>query len=169
MKLLIFIANALGVLSTSFELPMKLQRFQAATNFGVSRKELLKIYNYANKDNGNQTQFVYESQAKESYPTGTEARARNPEDPVTLPIGITYGSEYGLPKFRVTGTASSGTVFPVNFQYEEVNVDALINAGIFLCMKPGYYHFSASMSPASSRGKIGLEIIHNGRSTMYAR
>ena len=46
------------------------------------------------------------------------------------------------PKFRYTGTVGSGTIHPVIFTKEIINIDAVINGGIFLCMKPGFYHFS---------------------------
>ena len=46
------------------------------------------------------------------------------------------------PKFRYTGTAGSGVNSPVMFTKAIINVDAVMNGGVFLCMKPGFYHFS---------------------------
>ena len=59
----------------------------------------------------------------------------------------------------------SGDVHPVILQAEELNVDSVVNNGVFLCMIPGYYHFSASFSAQHSNNKIGF----NQREMMYAR
>ena len=45
--------------------------------------------------------------------------------------------DQSFPKFRLTGTAPSGDVHPVQFETELLNVEAAINAGVFLCTEPG--------------------------------
>ena len=76
--------------------------------------------------------------------------------------------DQSFPKFRLTCTASSGDVQPVQFETELLNVETAIDAGVFLCTEPGYYHFSAAMS-AGGLEWIGVEIIHNRRSAVFAR
>jgi len=61
----------------------------------------------------------------------------------------------------------SGTVHPVVFAKEELNVDSVINGGVFLCMKPGYYYFSAAMSPHRSGEKIDVIIVHNSKTNTW--
>ena len=59
-------------------------------------------------------------------------------------------------------------VHPVVWTTEEVNVDAVVNGGVFLCMKPGFYHFSAAISPNGGT-RLGIHIVHNSRNKVYAR
>ena len=59
-----------------------------------------------------------------------------------------------FPKFRLSGTASSGDVHPVQFETELLNVEAVINAGVFLCVEPGYYHFSGALSSGGLELKL---------------
>ena len=74
-----------------------------------------------------------------------------------------------LPKFRYTGTAPSGVVHPVILEIEKLNVDVVMNGGVFLCMKPGYYQFSAGLSAAHDKNSIGLWIVHNSREQVYVQ
>ena len=74
--------------------------------------------------------------------------------------------DHALPKFRLTGTIPDGTVYPVIFQNEVINLDSVINRGGFLCLAPGIYHFSVTVGfdPDNySRGYVELYIVHNGR------
>ena len=52
---------------------------------------------------------------------------------------------------------------------EKLNVDAVVNAGVFLCMNPGYYHFSAALSAHATDKHIGVYITHNAINEVYAR
>ena len=58
---------------------------------------------------------------------------------------------------------------PVVWTTEEVNVDAVVNGGVFLCMKAGYYHFGAALSPDEKDGSLAITIVHNSRNGVYAR
>ena len=56
-----------------------------------------------------------------------------------------------MPKFRYTGTAQNGGDhgiggIPVVWDTEKSNVDSVINGGVFLCMRPGFYYFTAALS-----------------------
>ena len=78
-----------------------------------------------------------------------------------------------MPKFRYTGTAPNGgdrTIggIPVVWDTEKFNVDAVVNGGVFLCMRPGFYYFSAALS-APSNERIGVYINHNSKNQVYAR
>ena len=79
-----------------------------------------------------------------------------------------------FPKFRYTGSAESGGVWgnggiPVNWDTEILNVDSVINGGVFLCMRPGFYHFSAALSADATDKTIGVYINHNSINKVYAR
>lgn len=76
--------------------------------------------------------------------------------------------ENTFPKFRFTGTIPSGSIHPVEFTTEELNVDAVINGGVFLCMRPGYYHFTVAMSAYHSGRKIDVFIVRNSRDIVFA-
>ena len=80
-------------------------------------------------------------------------------------ISFQGGYDNSFPKFRYTGTVGSGGVHPVIFTKEIINVDAVINGGVFLCMKPGFYHFSAVLNPVGGH-KVDIEIFHNSRKVM---
>ena len=76
-----------------------------------------------------------------------------------LILGL-YDNTY--PKFRYTGTAPEGDIAPVVWSTEKLNVDAVVNGGVFLCLRPGYYHFTAGMSAASYlANKIGITLSRN--------
>ena len=79
-----------------------------------------------------------------------------------------------LPKFRYTGTAQSGGDhgiggIPVVWDTEKFNVDAVVNGGVFLCMRPGFYYFSAALSAHARDKSIGVHIAHNSINGVYAR
>ena len=69
------------------------------------------------------------------------------------------------PKFRYTGTAGSGVVSPVMFTKAIINVDAVMNGGVFLCMKPGFYHFSGFFQMSV----IFCQSLHDGELTHLKR
>ena len=77
--------------------------------------------------------------------------------------------ENSFPIFRYRGTVPGGDVHPVVWTTEEVNVDAVVNGGVFLCMKAGYYHFAAALSPDQGDGNLAINIVHNSRNGVYAR
>ena len=52
---------------------------------------------------------------------------------------------------------------------EEINVDAVINGGVFLCVKPGYYQFTAALSAAGDQTGIGFWVVHNSRDQVYVQ
>ena len=79
-----------------------------------------------------------------------------------------------FPKFRYTGSAESGGVWgnggiPVIWDTEILNVDSVINGGVFLCMRPGFYHFSAALSADATDKSVGVYINHNSVNKVYAR
>ena len=47
-------------------------------------------------------------------------------------------------------------------------MDAVVNNGVFLCMKPGYYHISAALSAPVEGGDIEVSIMHNARRSARA-
>ena len=76
------------------------------------------------------------------------------------------------PKFRLAGAIPDGDLYPVVFQNEVINVDAVINRGGFLCLKPGIYHFSVTVGFADNYYRDGwaeLYIMHNGREVFSSR
>ena len=78
-----------------------------------------------------------------------------------------YDNTY--PKFRYTGTAPSGDIAPVVWSTEKLNVDAIVNGGVFLCLRPGYYHFTASMTPFAHSSYLHLRIRRNSLSTVLTQ
>ena len=52
---------------------------------------------------------------------------------------------------------------------EKINVDAVMNGGVFLCVKPGYYQFAAALSAAHDKNTIGLWINLNSREQVYVQ
>ena len=78
------------------------------------------------------------------------------------------------PRFRYTGTAPSGGIWgnggiPVIWDTEQINVDVVMNGGVFLCTVPGFYHFSAALSADKSEKQVGIYINHNSINVVYAR
>ena len=69
-----------------------------------------------------------------------------------------YDNSY--PIFRYTGTVRDGDVSPVNWSRREINVDSVVNGGVFLCLRPGYYHFTAAMNAGGSRmfNRQGIDV-----------
>ena len=83
-----------------------------------------------------------------------------------------YDNSY--PKFRYTGKVKAGGDWTsggitANLDTEEINADAVVNNGVFLCMRPDYYHFSAALSPHASGKSVGLYITHNSSNGVYVR
>ena len=66
-----------------------------------------------------------------------------------------------MPKFRYTGTAPDGHVSPVNWSSRKISVDAVLNGGVFLCLRPGYYQFTAALSPGGGGRTIDIWIVRN--------
>ena len=86
---------------------------------------------------------------------------------------ILYWGRYEntFPKFRYKGTVPSGEKHPVIWTPEEVNVDTVMNGGVFLCMNAGYYHFAAAISNNGEKTSehLAITIVHNSRDGVYAR
>ena len=74
-----------------------------------------------------------------------------------------------MPKFRYTGTVSSGTIHPAILSTRQINVDVTMNGGVFLCTRPGFYQFSAALAAAAQNKEIGMWIVHNSREKVYAQ
>ena len=79
-----------------------------------------------------------------------------------------------MPKFRYTGTAQSGgdhegDGISMIWDTQEINVDVVMNGGVFLCMRPGFYYFSAALSAHARDKSIGVHIAHNSINGVYAR
>lgn len=104
---------------TLSSVPEKLRLYQNAT--GISDDNLLSIFKRSLEGELSKN-FIYSS------------------------MNFKGGYENTNPKFRYTGTVGSGAIHPVIFTKSTVNVDAVINGGVFLCMKPGFYHFSGLFS-----------------------
>ena len=141
MKLLFvtFLNFSLG--KTLSALPEKLLVYQNVT--GIDDQTVLKIFN-------DQT-------------LGKKAQIEQ----FSRPISGLYDNTY--PKFRYTGTAPSGDIAPVNWGTEKLNVDAVVNGGVFLCLRPGYYHFIASMTPFAHSSYLHLRIRRNSYSTVLTQ
>ena len=85
-----------------------------------------------------------------------------------------YDHIRSYPKFRYTGKVDAGGDWTsggiiANLDTKEINSDAVVNGGIFLCMRPGFYHFSAALSSHAPGKQVGLHIMHNSKYEAYAR
>ena len=96
-------------------------------------------------------------------PTKVKSALRFFEFRIVFCILGLYDNSY--PIFRYTGTAPDGDVSPVNWSRREINVDSVVNGGVFLCLRPGYYHFTAAMSAGGSGG-IDVWIDQNNKATV---
>ena len=54
----------------------------------------------------------------------------------------------------------------MNWSRREINVDSVVNGGVFLCLRPGYYHFTAAMSAGGSGRNIDVWIDQNNAATV---
>ena len=91
-------------------------------------------------------------------PTKVKSALRFFEFRIVFCILGLYDNSY--PIFRYTGTAPDGDVSPVNWSRREINVDSVVNGGVFLCLRPGYYHFTAAMNAGGSRtfNRQGIDV-----------
>ena len=65
---------------------------------------------------------------------------------------------------------ASQTYIQVKFEIEELNVDSVINGGVFICTYPGIYYFSATLDGAGdATDTIGVHIVHNGLKGAFGR
>jgi len=73
------------------------------------------------------------------------------------------------PKFRYSTNSAlpAATSMHVNFEIEELNVNSVINGGVFICTYPGIYYFSATLDGQTD--VIGVHIVHNGVLGAYGR
>ena len=141
MKLLIltFLNVSLGKALSA--LPEKLLLYQSVT--GIDDQAVWKIFN--------------------DHTSGKKAQI---EQFSRFILGL-YDNTY--PKFRYTGTAPEGDIAPVVWSTEKLNVDAVVNGGVFLCLRPGYYHFTASMTPFARPSYLHLRIRRNSYSAVLTQ
>ena len=59
-------------------------------------------------------------------------------------------------------------VNPVIFEKEQLNLDANVNKGIFICLEPGYYTFSVGLGANGDTNRLGAHLMLNSQSVSYA-
>ena len=75
-----------------------------------------------------------------------------------------------FPKFRyVTDERiNPDIVNPVIFEKSELNIDANVNNGVFICMEPGFYTFSVGLGATGETQRMGAHLMLNSKSVSYA-
>ena len=75
-----------------------------------------------------------------------------------------------FPKFRyiTDDKIPADVVNPVIFEKEELNLDANVNNGIFICLEPGYYTFSFGLGATENVNRMGAHLMLNSISVSYA-
>ena len=84
--------------------------------------------------------------------------------------GMHEARQSNFPKFRyVTDQPiEPDVVNPIIFEKEELNVDANVNNGIFICLEPGYYTFSFGLGATGNVNRMGAHLMLNSNSVSYA-
>ena len=75
-----------------------------------------------------------------------------------------------FPKFRYVtdNSISPDLVNPIIFEKAELNVDANMNNGVFICMEPGFYTFSFGLGATGDVNRMGAHLMLNSQSVSYA-
>merc|ERR1712131_310338 len=76
-----------------------------------------------------------------------------------------YATSYPKFRYHLNNGPGYGTVAPIKWDIKKVNEDVEINGGIFLCMKEGWYQFSAGIGAYVF---IGVYFTVNSRHKSYA-
>ena len=63
---------------------------------------------------------------------------------------------------------ASDVVNPIIFEKEELNFDANVNNGVFICMEPGFYTFSFGLGATGDVNRMGAHLMLNSKSVSYA-
>ena len=59
---------------------------------------------------------------------------------------------------------ASDLVNPIIFEKEELNFDAHVNNGVFICMEPGFYTFSFGLGAIGDVNRMGAHLMLNSQS-----
>ena len=59
-------------------------------------------------------------------------------------------------------------VNPIIFEKEELNFNANVNNGVFICMDPGFYTFSFGLGATGDVNRMGAHLMLNSQSVSYA-
>ena len=75
-----------------------------------------------------------------------------------------------FPKFRyVTDNKIDNVIVnPIIFEKSELNVDANVNNGVFICMDPGFYTFSFGLGVTGDVNRMGAHLMLNSQSVSFA-
>ena len=75
-----------------------------------------------------------------------------------------------FPKFRYVtdNLISPDLVNPIIFEKAELNSDANVNNGVFICMEPGFYTFSVGLGATENVNRMGAHLMLNSKSVSYA-
>ena len=75
-----------------------------------------------------------------------------------------------FPKFRYVtdNRISPDVVNPIIFEKSELNVDANVNNGVFICMDPGFYTFSFGLGATGDVNRMGAHLMLNSKSVSFA-
>ena len=75
-----------------------------------------------------------------------------------------------FPKFRVVtdNRIPPDVENPVKFEKEELNFNAHVNNGVFICMEPGFYTFSFGLGATGNVNRMGAHLMLNSISVSYA-
>ena len=78
--------------------------------------------------------------------------------------------QWNFPKFRVVTDHQipPDVENPVKFEKEELNFNAPVNNGVFICMEPGYYTFSFGLGATGNVNRMGAHLMLNSESVSYA-
>ena len=75
-----------------------------------------------------------------------------------------------FPKFRYVtdNVISPDLVNPVIFEKAELNYNANVNNGVFICIEPGFYTFSFGLGATGEVNRMGAHLMLNSQSVSYA-
>ena len=75
-----------------------------------------------------------------------------------------------FPKFRYVtdGRINPDIVNPIIFEKSELNIDANVNNGVFICMDPGFYTFSVGLGATGEVQRMGAHLMLNSKSVSFA-
>ena len=89
---------------------------------------------------------------------------------LTQSRNVNGARQSNFPKFRyVTDVQiAPDLVNPIIFEKEELNFDAHVNNGVFICMEPGFYTFSFGLGAIGDVNRMGAHLMLNSQSVSYA-
>lgn len=75
-----------------------------------------------------------------------------------------------FPKFRYVTDVQiqANVVNQIIFEKAELNLNANVNNGVFICMEPGFYTFSFGLGATGEVNRMGAHLMLNSQSVSYA-